>query len=87
MEGYDWAKQILTDNSEALERIAAALLERESLDATEIQMLMDGERLKDKPAPAATPKKEEGEPAPTTTADEAAQPTPPIPPHEDPAPA
>ncbi len=87
MEGYDRAKQILTDNSEALERIAVALLERESLDATEIQMLMDGERLKEKPAPAATPKKEEGETAPTTTADEAAQPTPPIPPHEDPAPA
>ena len=87
MEGYDRAKQILTDNSKALERIAEALLERETLDGTEIQMLIDGERLKDKPVPAATPKKEEGEPAPTTTADEAAQPTPSIPPHEDPAPA
>ena len=82
MAGYDRAKQILTDNAEALESIAEALLERESLDATEVQMLIDGEPLKDKPAPVVTPKKEEGKKAPAETPEETAQP---IPPHEDPA--
>ena len=87
MEGYDRAKQILTDNGEALERIAVALLERESLDATDIQMLIDGEPLKEKSVPAARPKEDEGQKATESTPDESAQPSPPIPRHEDPAPA
>ena len=87
MEGYDRAKQILTDNGEALERIAVALLERESLDATDIQMLIDGEPLKEKSVPVVKPKEEEGQKATKSTPDESAQPSPPIPPHEDPAPA
>jgi cell division protease FtsH len=86
MRGYERARQILTEHKDALARIAEALLERESLDATEIQMLIDGEPLKVKPA--ATPPKGEapkGEKAP----EEATSPkvAPPIPPHQNPSPA
>jgi cell division protease FtsH len=46
-EGYDRSKGILTEHRDALERIALALLEREVLDANEIQLLIQG-----KPLPA-----------------------------------
>ncbi len=46
-EGYERSKQIITENHDALERIAQALLEREVLDANEIQLLIQG-----KPLPA-----------------------------------
>ncbi len=42
---YDQAKKYITDNSAALVRIAEALLEREVLDASEIQALMEGREL------------------------------------------
>jgi len=44
-EGYTVAKNILTENKDVLERIAAALLEREVLDANEIKMLVEGRDL------------------------------------------
>jgi cell division protease FtsH len=47
--GYDTAKQILEDHREALRRIAAALLEREVLDAPEIRLLIDNKELPAKP--------------------------------------
>jgi cell division protease FtsH len=47
--GYDTAKQILEDNREALRRIAAALLEREVLDAPEIRLLIENKELPAKP--------------------------------------
>jgi len=50
-EGYEVAKQILTDKEDVLHRIAEALLEREVLDGAEIDALMRGETL---PALAAT---------------------------------
>src|SRR3989475_2151298 len=43
--GYGTAKGILLENKEVLHRIAAALLEREVLDANEIKLLMDGQEL------------------------------------------
>ena len=46
-EGYERSKGILTEHRDALERIALALLEREVLDANEIQLLIQG-----KPLPA-----------------------------------
>ena len=45
MDGYNRAKTILTDNRDGLVRIAEALLERESLDAAEIQQLLAGQTL------------------------------------------
>ncbi len=54
--GYSRARQILETNSDALERVARALLDREVLDATELKLLMDGKPLPDKiPPPSAPP--------------------------------
>jgi cell division protease FtsH len=49
-EGYKSAVDILSHNREGLERMAAALLERESLDAAEIKMVLEGRELPAKPA-------------------------------------
>jgi len=43
--GYQRAKKIIEDNSEALERIAQALLEREVLDGAEVGQLINGQTL------------------------------------------
>src|ERR1043165_4000205 len=43
MQGYERAKNILNDNRDGLTRIAEALLERESLDASEIKLLIAGQ--------------------------------------------
>ncbi|UCF31813.1 MAG: ATP-dependent zinc metalloprotease FtsH [bacterium] len=47
-KAYDRAKQILSDNIEALHRLAHSLLEREVLDGPEIDAIIKGEEL---PAP------------------------------------
>jgi cell division protease FtsH len=53
--GYGRARQIIEEKSDALVRIAEALLEREVLDGAEVKMLIDGESLAPipptKPAP------------------------------------
>ena len=57
-DGYTTAKNILTGNKDVLEKIAAALLEREVLDANEIKILVDGKDLPPmKPLP---PKADDG---------------------------
>jgi cell division protease FtsH len=43
--GYEIAKSVLASNSDALVRIALALLEREVLDANEIKLLIEGKEL------------------------------------------
>ncbi|MBZ5681320.1 MAG: ATP-dependent zinc metalloprotease FtsH [Acidobacteriia bacterium] len=48
-QGYETAKRILEVNRDALQRIAAALLEREVLDAAEIKLLVEGKELPAKP--------------------------------------
>jgi cell division protease FtsH len=55
--GYNTAKQIISDDREALERIAKALIEREVLDAAELKMVMDG---KDLPPMPPLPTKDDG---------------------------
>ena len=87
MKGYERAKTILTENKDGLVRIAEALLERESLDGEEIQLLIEGKPLKEKPAPAVTPKQEEEEEKSEAPAPASDKVVPPIPPSEDPAPA
>ncbi|HET7750082.1 MAG TPA: ATP-dependent zinc metalloprotease FtsH [Terriglobales bacterium] len=57
-EGYKSAVDILSSHREALERIAKALLEREVLDANEIQLIIEGKDLPVKIAPA--PPSDEG---------------------------
>src|SRR5438874_2558320 len=64
MQGYNRAKSILTENREGLVRIAEALLERESLDATEIKTLLAGQPLEERRSTKAEPKSEKPSPAP-----------------------
>ncbi len=44
-EAYQTAYGILNSHKDAMDRIAAALLERETIDAEEVQMLIDGKEL------------------------------------------
>ena len=44
-EGYNSAYKILDENREIMHAMAAALLERETLDATEIELLIQGKQL------------------------------------------
>jgi len=44
-EGYKSAHQILEDNPDVMHRMAAALLERETLDAAEIELLIQNKEL------------------------------------------
>jgi len=50
--GYQSAVEILSNNREALHRIAQALLEREVLDANEVKMIIEGKALPAKQAAA-----------------------------------
>ncbi|TRW16752.1 ATP-dependent zinc metalloprotease FtsH [Glacieibacterium frigidum] len=45
MAGYDRAKQVLTDNIDQLHRVAAALLELETLSGDEIKRVLAGEQI------------------------------------------
>jgi cell division protease FtsH len=53
-ESYNRAKQTLTDNMELLHAIAGALLERETLTAEDIEILVRGEKLPPRKTPAPT---------------------------------
>src|SRR6266478_135966 len=55
--GYEGARNILENNRDTLERIAAALLEREVLDAVELKLLLENKPLPEKvrPAPPSPP--------------------------------
>jgi cell division protease FtsH len=55
--GYNTAKQIISDDRQALERIARALIEREVLDAAELKMVVEG---KDLPPMPPLPSKDDG---------------------------
>jgi len=50
--GYETAKGILEGNRDTLQKIAAALLEREVLDASEVMLLVEGKELPPVKAPA-----------------------------------
>ena len=51
---FDRAKQVLTDNRDLLDKIAAALLDRETLSREDIEVLRRGEQLPPR-APVALP--------------------------------
>ena len=64
-EAHDQARQVLEENRDLLERIAVALLERETLDRTQIQMLERGDPLPPLPVPPApAPKHKDVAPRP-----------------------
>ncbi len=52
---YEKAKKIIEDNKDVVERIAEALLERETLDAREIETLIEGRKLPDLVEPPQPP--------------------------------
>ncbi|MDX1577726.1 MAG: hypothetical protein R3266_04550, partial [Gemmatimonadota bacterium] len=65
-EAYDEVRDVLEENRALLERIAEALLERETLDADDIKLLDQGKELPPPPAveaPAPTPEPAVAEPA------------------------
>ena len=84
LQGYDRAKTILSENREALIRIAEALLERESLDAAEVKLLIAGQPLEERRSPKVEPENEKPTPVPSKGV---VRPTPGISPHEKPSPA
>jgi cell division protease FtsH len=49
-EQYGVAKRLITENVDALKRLAAAVLERETLDAEEIDQIIKGETLAPPPS-------------------------------------
>jgi cell division protease FtsH len=59
-EAFERARAILTANREDLDRLTNALLERETLDREDVELLMAGKPLAPLPPPAAAP----AEPAP-----------------------
>lgn len=58
-ENYRTARKILEENKETLVRIAEALLERETLDAKEIESLIEGKKLPDVVLPPQETKQDE----------------------------
>jgi cell division protease FtsH len=81
--GYERAKLLLTGHQEALIRIAEALLDRESLDAAEIRLLIAGQPLEER-----RPRKSEAKPEkPNAVPAKNARPAPIPPQQERPAPA
>jgi len=50
---YDEAKALLTENQEVLENVTAALLERETLETSDLETLIAGEELAPLPPPTA----------------------------------
>jgi cell division protease FtsH len=65
---YDEAKQLLIDNRDKLDLISEALLERETLENSELKLLMDGQPLPPVPPPVEP---QGGPPTATATADDA----------------
>jgi len=57
-ERYKYAQKLLLDNRDILENIAQALLERETLNAVEMEALVQGEELPEPPVKPAPPKQE-----------------------------
>jgi cell division protease FtsH len=55
MDGYNTARRILEENSDALTRIAETLLEREVLDIEQVAALVRGDELPAKAEPAVEP--------------------------------
>jgi len=55
-DGYDRAKRIISDRSDAMVRIAEALLEREVLDGAEVNALIEGKVLPSMPTTSSNQK-------------------------------
>jgi cell division protease FtsH len=67
-ESYDVARSTLSERRAVLDRIADALLERETLEASDLKLLLAGQTLPPMPPPAASPATP-SEPAPRRRAE------------------
>jgi cell division protease FtsH len=61
-EAYEAARRLLVDHREVLDRVSAALLERETLEGAELQLLIEGQELPPLPAPLPPKQKKESPP-------------------------
>jgi cell division protease FtsH len=52
-ETYEGARQLLEENRELLDRVSDALLERETLEGSELRLLLEGKPLPPLPSPIA----------------------------------
>jgi cell division protease FtsH len=68
-QGYESAKRILTENNDTLTAIAEALLERESIESSDIELILKGQPLPDLPQPAPEVETDEAVPLPEGPAD------------------
>ena len=64
-ELYDEAKQLLSEHREVLDLVSDALLERETLDGAELQLLIDGQPLPPLAPPVAPAPRESAEGRPS----------------------
>jgi cell division protease FtsH len=60
-EAYQSAHGLVETNADAMHRIAAALLERETIDAEEVKMLIEGKELPPLRSNLATPSDKGGD--------------------------
>ncbi len=60
-DAFERAKTVLIDHRDALDRLAAALLERETLDREEVELVVAGKPLPPVPPPPAAPAAPSGE--------------------------
>src|SRR5204863_346245 len=54
-DAYERAKTVVVDHRDALDRLAAALLERETLDREDVELVVAGQPLPPVPPPPAAP--------------------------------
>jgi cell division protease FtsH len=80
-EAYQEARQCLAENRELLDRVSLALLERETLDGPELQLLLQGRELPPLPSPVQarprkTPPAARPAPGPSAIGDKLPEPVP-----------
>ena len=85
MEGYERAETIIRENRDALEAITEALIERESIDGNEVDMLIRGDTLPPLPIKDETEPDEGGEDSEAPSETPVSGKIPPVPPSEQPA--
>ena len=54
-DAYERARRVITEHRDALDRLAAALLERETLDRADVELVVAGKPLPPVPPPPAAP--------------------------------
>ena len=69
-ELYEEARQLLLENRDVLDRIADALLERETLEGADLDLILAGQPLPPMPVPIATAAEEEATPQTPTRSED-----------------